>query len=341
VRAVVLAGGAGARLEPAEVDDPVPGPGQVVARVRYCGICGSDLHIAASAGRAGMVMGHEIAGVLEEVGEGVDDRWVPGTPVTARPFLGCGTCTWCARGRPDHCAAFHLVGYTRPGGFAERVLLSGDELFQLPASLAGPEQALVEPLAVALHGLRRAGVRRGEPVAVLGAGPIGLAVTTWARTLGAGPVLVSDPVAGRRDLASGFGADAVVDPTTEDVAAACRQTLCTEPSLVVECSGKPGMIQQAMHLAAVDGRVGVVGACMAPDTLVPFTGLHKELEVRFALYYDRRDFVDTLQALDDGSLAVEGLITDVVGLDALPDTFATMLAGSDRGKVVVTPRAPA
>jgi threonine dehydrogenase-like Zn-dependent dehydrogenase len=109
------------------------------------------------------------------------------------------------------------------------------------------------------------------------------------------------------------------------------------PPVVVECSGKAGLIDQAMALAAVNGRVGVVGACMSSDTFFPFTGLQKELDVRFAVYYDRQDFVDTLRALDDGSLVVHGLVTDVVDLDALPGTFAQLLAGAENGKVVVVP----
>ena len=336
MRAVVLTGTDG-RLESAEVDDPVPGPGHIVARVRACGICGSDLHIATAVGTPGTIMGHEFAGVIEEVGPDVDDRWVPGTPITARPFSSCGKCRSCHAGRPDHCRGFHLLGATRPGGFAQRILLSADELFLLPSSLTGPDQALVEPLAVARHVLRRTGFGVGERLAVLGAGPIGLAVTAWARALGAGAVVVSDPVAARRSLATMLGADAAVDPTADDVRATCRRVLGGAPPVVVECSGKPGLIDQAMTLAAVAGRIGVVGACMASDTVFPFTGLRKELDVRFAVYYDRQDFVDTLRALDDGSLRVEGLVTDVIDLDALPHTFATLLAGADTGKVVIVP----
>lgn len=336
MRAVVLTDTLG-RLETTDVADPVPGPGQVVARVRACGICGSDLHIATAFGRPGTIMGHEIAGTIEEVGAGVDDRWVPGTAVTARPFSSCGRCVFCDSGRPDHCRQFHLLGATRPGGFAERALLSADELYALPASLTGPEQALIEPLAVARHVLRRTGFAAGEKVAVLGAGPIGLAVTAWARALEAQRVVVSDPVATRRALAATLGADATVDPTTDDVAATCRSVLGGAPPVVVECSGKPGLIDEAMTLAAVNGRVGVVGACMATDTFFPFTGLQKELDVRFAVYYDRQDFVDTLAALDDGTLVVEGLVTDVIDLDALPETFAKMLAGAENGKIVVVP----
>ncbi|HVC69323.1 MAG TPA: alcohol dehydrogenase catalytic domain-containing protein [Acidimicrobiales bacterium] len=336
MRAVVLTGVDG-RLETAEVDDPVPSPGHVVVRVQACGICGSDLHIAKAYGTPGTIMGHEIAGVIEDVGADVDDRWVPGTAVTARPFSSCGKCRYCRAGRPDHCRQFHLLGATRPGGFAERALLSADELYALPASLIGAEQALVEPLAVARHVLRRLGFGAGERLAVLGAGPIGLAVTAWARALKAGGVVVSDPVATRRDLARALGADAAVDPTTDDIAATCRGVLGGAPPVVVECSGKPGLIDQAMTLAAVEARIGVVGACMSFDTVFPFTALSKELDLRFAVYYDRQDFVDTLRALDDGSLVVEGLVTDIIDLDALPDAFANLLTAAETGKVVVVP----
>jgi (R,R)-butanediol dehydrogenase / meso-butanediol dehydrogenase / diacetyl reductase len=336
VRAVVLTG-TGGELEVAEVDDPVPGPAEVVVAVRACGICGSDVHIATVVGTAGTIMGHEIAGVVEERGSGVHEGWTPGTAVTARPFSSCGICGSCRSGRADHCRQFHLRGATRPGGFAERTVLSAEELYVLPASLTGPDQALAEPLAVARHVLRRVELRAGERLAVLGAGPIGLAVTAWARALGAGSVVVSDPNARRRELAVALGADAVIDPTAEDIGPACRRALGGRPPIVLECTGKVGLIDQAMTLADTEGRIGVVGACMSSDAFLPFTALRKELDVRFAVYYDRQDFVDTLRGLDDGSLVVEGLVTDVIGLDALPDVFAQMLAGAGTGKVVVVP----
>jgi len=336
VRAVVLTAQQ-PRLEVAEVPDPVPEPGQVVVRVSACGICGSDLHVAGLLGSPGTILGHEIAGVIDEVGAGVDGRWTAGTAVTARPFASCGACRHCQAGRPDHCGSFDLLGFTRPGGFAERVALSAGELYVLPASVTGVEQALVEPLAVARHGLRRAALAAGEPVAVLGGGPIGLAVTAWARALGAGPILVSDPVPARRALAERLGADATVDPGAEDVARACERALGGAPPVVVECAGRAGLIEQGLQLVAVDGRVAVVGVCMAPDTIFPWSGLHKEVDLRFVLYYERADFVDTLRALDDHTLVVEGLVTDVVDLDGLPAAFASLVAKADTGKVVVAP----
>ena len=174
------------RLEVVEVADPQPQEGEVVVRVTACGICGSDLHVSSTVAPPGAVLGHEIAGVIEEVGRGVAKRWSIGAQVTARPFTGCGTCPFCQRGRADHCSAFQLVGLQRAGGFAERAVFDADELFALPDAITGPHQALIEPLAVARRALRRGGLIPGEDLTVLGAGPIGLAVVasgprSWRR----------------------------------------------------------------------------------------------------------------------------------------------------------------
>ncbi|MEL7209369.1 MAG: alcohol dehydrogenase catalytic domain-containing protein, partial [Actinomycetota bacterium] len=178
-------------LELTTVDDPVPTGDDVVLAVEGCGICGSDLHVASAVGPPGTIMGHEITGVVEAHGPDADpDRWPVGRQVVARPFTGCGTCRWCEADRPDHCEHFGLVGLERAGGFAELVAVSGRELFDVPATLAAPERALVEPLAIARHALRRAGFVPGEPILVLGGGPIGLATTAWARALGDGPIVV-------------------------------------------------------------------------------------------------------------------------------------------------------
>ena len=317
------------RLEVVDVADPVPGEGEVVLRVTGCGICGSDLHVAKTIGPPGTILGHEVAGVVEEAGRGVDARWRRGTAVVGRPLVGCRECSHCRRGRPDHCDAFTFIGMQRPGGFAEYVTFPADELFAVPAGVAQADQALTEPLAVARHALRRGGLRPGEAVTVLGAGPIGLAVTAWARALGAARIVVSDPLAERRELALAVGADAAVPPAEVPDAGGT--------SLVVECAGKPGLIDQALQLADVDGRVVVVGICMAPDTIFPWRGLAKEIDVRFAVYYDPADFTETLDALDSARLAAGAMVTETVSLDELPARFLQLADAPDGGKVVLRP----
>lgn len=320
-----------------DIDDPEPGPHEVVLRVTECGICGSDLHIAAHLAPVGAVLGHEIAGTIEQLGALVDPaRWTLGAAVTARPLIGCGTCPHCTRGRPDHCAAFALVGLDRPGGFAELTTVRADELFALPASSTIEDRALVEPLAVARRAVRRAGLEEGDTVAVLGAGPIGLAVIAWARHLGIEKIVASDPSATRRELAAKLGATLVLDPTADDLV----ETVTSgpgSPSVVFECSGRPGLIQQAMNLAAIEGRVTVVGICLTDDITYPYTGIHKELDVRYAIYYGREDFLDTIDALHDGTLDASAMVTEIIDLAALPERFARLGRDADGGKVIVRP----
>jgi 2-desacetyl-2-hydroxyethyl bacteriochlorophyllide A dehydrogenase len=329
VKAVVLSAQR-PQLETAELPDPRPSTGEVVVRVTGCGICGSDLHLASNMAEPGTVLGHEIAGVVEELGAGVTQARV-GDAVAVRPFVGCGACKYCLAGRHDHCASFELIGMQRAGGFAEHTVARASELFHLPGAMRAEDHALVEPFAVARRGLRRGGLVAGESVIILGGGPIGLAVTSWARALGAGRIVVSDPLQQRRDLALALGADDAVDPG--EIAGVAGEGA----PLVVECSGKAGVVDQALQLAAIDGRVAVVGICMANDTYFPWWGIHKELDVRFSIYYGREDFTDTIDAFARGDLRPDGLVTETIGLDQVPERFARLATEGDAGKVVITP----
>ena len=326
------------RLEMADVPAPVPGPGEALLRITGCGICGSDLHLASQLAAPGAVLGHEIAGVVAGLGAGVDPaRWPDGTAVVARPFGGCGSCPYCRGGRADHCAHFELVGLERPGGFAEFVTVRGDELFQLPAAIAADEQPLVEPLAVVRHAFRRGQVTAADRVAVLGAGPIGLAAVAWAVAIGVRAVAVSEPSILRRDLALGLGATAVVDPTTDPVAAAIADATEGGPSVILECSGRPGLIEQAIEMATVEARIVVVGICPQNDEIFPFWALSKELDIRFSIYYGREDFTDTLDALGTHRLDARSMVTETITLEELPDRFAQLERDPDAGKVLVRP----
>jgi len=337
VRAVVLAEDR-PRLELADVPIPEPGPAEALLRVTGCGICGSDLHLASQLAATGAVLGHEIAGEVAGVGADVDPgRWQRGQAVVARPFSGCGRCAFCTGGRADHCAQFQLIGLERAGGFAEFVTVRADELFALPASVSGDEQPLVEPLAVVRRAMRRGGVTSSDRVAVLGAGPIGLAAVAWAVALGVQSVVVSEPSPLRRDLAARLGATTTLDPGEGPVAAGVFEATGGGPTVVLECSGRPGLIEQAMEMTVVDGRVVVVGICLQDDTIFPFWGLSKELDIRFSIYYGREDFTDTIDALQGHRLEAVPMVTETIGLEKLPDRFARLERDPDAGKVIVRP----
>jgi (R,R)-butanediol dehydrogenase/meso-butanediol dehydrogenase/diacetyl reductase len=335
MRAVVLSEDR-PRLELVEVPDPEPGPGEALVRVTGCGICGSDLHVATAVAPVGMVFGHEIAGTVEALGKGVDPAvWTVGDAVAVRPFVGCGRCPSCERGRADHCDRFELLGVARPGGFAEMTVVQADEVFRLPAAVTGLEQALVEPLAIARRAVNRAGLVPTDRVAILGGGPIGQAIAAWARHLGVEQLIVTDPEPTRRALAERLGATRAIDPVGDELAMV--ELALAGCSVVFECVGRPGMIRQAMDLAGVEGRVVVVGVCIHDDTFFPYTGLHKELDVRYSIYYERRDFLDTIAVLDRGGLQLDGFVEGTVDLEGLADRFAALLAGAEGGKVVLTP----
>lgn len=319
----------------ADVADPVAGSGDVVVSVSGCGVCGSDLHVTSMLAAEGSILGHEIAGVIEDIGAGVDG-WRIGASVAVRPIAGCGRCDQCERGRPDHCPSFKLLGYDRAGGFAPFVSVDARELFALSAGIDPVQQPLVEPLAVARRAARRAGLRSSDRVAILGGGPIGLAVAAWARTLGVERLLVSEPSPLRRDLAAALGA-IPADPTSAALGETVRAALGAAPTVVFECSGRAGLIQQAMELADVDARVVVVGICPSVDEFFPWTGISKELDVRFAIYYGREDFDETIAALDSHRLDAAAMVTEEINLDALPARFARLVREPDAGKVIVRP----
>ena len=182
-----------------------------MVKVGRCGICGSDLHMTEDPafGRgAGDVLGHEFAGEVVALGKGAEGIAL-GDLVSVIPLASCGRCASCLAGEPAWCAHFGLQG----GGYAEYALTRPNQCVTLPRSASLADGAIIEPLAVALHGVNMSGLKTGDRMLVLGAGPIGLAVAFWARRLGAGRVVVQDVVALQEERALAMGATAfVVDP---------------------------------------------------------------------------------------------------------------------------------
>ena len=335
MRAAVLQG-PDLPLAVTEVDEPVPGDGDLLLRVDACGICGSDIHIADALPLPGLVLGHEFCGTVEAVGGGVEG-WAVGDRAAGLPLSTCGRCAACLSGRPRKCATAQMIGIERPGAFAELVAIPAASAFRLPRGLDARHGALVEPLAVGLHTVDRAGISPGDDVLVLGGGPVGLAVALWLQHLGAREVGLSDPVASRRDLAAQLGATATFDPGAGDVGAAFAEVAGAPPAVVIECVGVPGLIQHACDLVAIDGTVVVAGVCIGDDQLVPLVPLQKEIDLRFAFYYRTRDWDLTLRALDDRRIDPLPLVTHEIDLDAVPERFAALAHPTTECKVLIRP----
>ena len=343
MRAMVLRGKA---LSIEDVDVPTPGPMQVLAKVRACGICGSDLHAARfmdemiansrASGRTawdtldqerGLVMGHEFVAEIVSAGPGAED-WKPGTRVTSVPVL------------PDPAAenGFRSIGYSPeiPGAYSEFVLMGSAALLKVEDGVPDEVAATTEPCAVGLHAVREANIQPGEHVVVMGAGPIGLMTLLWLKKETGAHVTISDMAPARRGLAVKLGADLVVDPNAQGVLESHSALTGGAPTVVFECVGVPGTLQQAMSLVERRGRVVVVGVCMEEDRLRPMIGINKHLTMQFVLGYTPQEYAEALAALSDGSVDTRPMITRIIGLEELPAAFAA-LAKPDDCKVVMKP----
>ena len=314
--------------------DPVPGPGEVVLKVARCGICGSDLHMTEDAAygiKPGEVLGHEFAGEVVALGSGVSGL-ASGDRVAAIPLMGCGRCPSCLAGEPAWCAEFALQG----GGYAEYVRTRAEQCVRLPRSASLADGAIIEPLAVALHGVMLSGVRPHDKVLVLGAGPIGLGVAFWARRLGAARVVVQDIVPHQQERALAMGAtDFIVD--REDPVGAAERALGGKADIVYECVGVPGLIAQAARQARIKGTVLILGLCTRPDSFVPFEVLSKELRLQTSAFFKRQEYEAALDALDAGAAQPRLLVSDTIGLEQVPVSFEALKSRTHHCKVLIAP----
>jgi 2-desacetyl-2-hydroxyethyl bacteriochlorophyllide A dehydrogenase len=327
----------GAMLELSEVPDPVAGPGELVVRVRNCGICGSDLHAAKFGFQmpAGTIMGHEFSAVVDQVGDGVSG-FAPGDPVVVMSYLACGECEACRSGNGSRCRRMRLVGFGDvPGAYAEKMKTTAASCFKMPSGMSHRLAATVEPLVVGLHGVHRAQLRAGETCVIMGAGPIGLVTLLWARFAGARAIVVSEMADGRREKALEMGADAAVHPRTKNPAAVMQEMTGAPPDVIFECIGAPGTLDEAVTYARRGGRVVVLGVCMEEDAMRPIQAMNKELDIRFSLGLEPGEVETAIAMLAAGRITTAPMITHLVGLEELPRAFAALSRPSDQTKVML------
>lgn len=371
-----------ATLSVVELPDLVPGRGQLVLDVLACGVCGSDLHAREHCDDLGAVMaeldypdfmsrstatvlGHEFVGSVRERGRGARRSFREGAHVVSLPLV-----------RRD--GRSHSIGLSplAPGGYAEQVLVQQSLSFVVPNGLAPSVAALTEPMAVALHAVNTAEVRRRDTAVVLGCGPVGLMVICWLRARGVRTIIAADYSAGRRALAERCGAHIVVDPADGspyagvpglrtapeffDLAVDSMDKLRLVPGwrhvfraadrlgaalprgpVVFECVGVPGMVESVVSAAPYRSRVVVVGVCMGADSFRPSLAINKELELRFVLCYTPLEFRDALHAMADGTVDPSPLVTGTVGLSGVESAFAALGDPDRHAKVLVDPRSAA
>ncbi len=324
----------GKPLQLERVADPTPAGRDVVINVGRCGICGSDLHVTEDAAfhlPAGTVLGHEYAGEIVAIGPAVERARV-GDRVAVVPIRSCGECAECLVGQPAWCTTKRLEG----GGYGEYSLADERQCVPLPRGLSMADGAIIEPLAVALHGVKLAGIVPGAKVLVIGAGPIGIATAFWARRLGAGRVAVTAASRRREALAMEVGATAFIDPA-DNGPEAVNKALGGQPEIVFEAVGKPGLIAQSIAQVRPRGTIVVLGLCAAEDHFVPFAAVAKEARIQASAFWDVRDFEIAIDALDAGAVALRHMVTDTVPLAEMPDMFEALRSRTTQCKVLVQP----
>ena len=323
------------------VDDPTPGPGEVLVKSRACGICGSDLHAAlhtedfvATSRESGgafklttfepVVLGHEFCAEVVDYGPGTERKHAPGRLVCSVPML--------LRAQPL------AIGYDDkvPGGFAEYMLLSERMMLSVPEGTPVTAAALTEPMAVGLHAVNKARLGGKEAVLVIGTGPVGLAVLTALKANHAGPIIASDPSAGRRRFAERQGADAALDPSVDDPFA--HPDVARAKELVIfECVGVPGMLDRLFLDAPQNARIVVVGVCLQTDQVRPLIAINKELSLQFVLGYSMEEFESSLRAIADGRFDVAPMVTSEVALRDVEAAFRSLADPEGDAKIVVNP----
>lgn len=322
---------------------PVPavGPRQVLLEVSHCGVCGSDLHMLwEDWGTPGSIAGHEYSGVVVKVGDRVEG-WRLGDRAVGGPRRGCGHCRSCADGRPNLCTGRPRSGIDPYfGAFARYKVVDDECLYPIPPGLDLRTAALTEPLAVALHGIRKVTLTPATRVLVTGAGPIGLLTVALLGASGSADTTVSEPAPRRKELARRLRPSAVVDPGDLPTPAMPMDLVDSPYQVAFECSGNREAMESALANLDVGGTLVLLGTGMRRPRFDPNRMILNELTVTGAVEYTPEDYIASIDLLTRGQLPVEVLIEpEDQPLGRLEWALEQLSRGELAGKVMVVPHA--
>jgi L-iditol 2-dehydrogenase len=300
---------------------PAPGPHEVLVQVAAVGVCGSDVHYYRH-GRIGdfivnepMILGHELSGRIVAVGDSVDTGRV-GQRVAVEPQHPCRRCKQCTAGRYNLCPAMEF--YATPpidGAFCKYVITDAEMAHPVPDSMSDEAAALLEPLSVAITTMRKAGIAPGSTLLIAGAGPIGVICAQTARAFGAARIVVSDPVASRREKVLEFGATEVIDPMTFDVAA-----LDPQVDAFVDASGAAPAVVSGVKAVGPAGRVVLVGMG-AEDYALPI-GYIQNMEITVTGVFRYTDtWPAGIHLVTSGAVDLDGMVTGRYDLEHVADAL--------------------
>lgn len=339
MKAAVFYGKGDLRVE--EAVKPVAAKGEILIKVRACGVCGTDVHIfsgdeGAAKTTPPVILGHEFSGEVEETGEGVVD-FRKGDRVCVDPNVLCGECFYCKSALGHFCEHMQGIGTTVNGGFAQYVAVPAKQAYKLADGTSFEEGAMTEPVACCLHGIDMSNIRPGDGVAVIGGGMIGLIMLQLARLKGAARVVLIEPVSQKRETALKLGAFMTVDPVKEDAKAAIARAGIKRLSCVIECVGLVSTIEQAIDIAGKAATVMMFGLTKPEAELKvkPFTVFQKEIVLKSSFinpYTQGR----ALNLINSKALDVSSMVAEVVPLEKLSAVLSDASLRA-KGKFIVRP----
>ncbi len=325
-------------LELVEREIPKPAPHQVLLKIRAAGICGTDIHILHGDAPAGfpVVLGHEVSGEVVECGEHVTTLQL-GDRVTVDPNVYCGHCAFCRSGDIHLCENIRCFGIFSDGGFAEYAVIAANFAYKIPDNMSWVEGAMIEPAACCMHGADMAQYKMGDTVLIHGVGAIGNMHVQFAKLRGASTIIVSDPIASRRELALQMGADYAIDPLAQDVYAEVQKILPERPRIIMDCTGRPQVIEQAVPQVRWGGRIVMFGVCPSDATISINPAYVNDREITLCGSYDYLNaHKPAIELIASGRLTVKPLASHVFSLDDYEKAFAAF-GTKDSMKIVIAP----
>lgn len=334
-----------------DIPEPVIQPGTVKIEVKWAGICGTDLHEYLAGPIfipketphpltnevAPVVLGHEYAGVVTEVGEGVEHLAV-GDRVCVEPIYACGKCPQCKAGRYNECPNLGFHGLAGGGGgFSEYTVFDAEKVFKIPNEMTFEQGALVEPTAVAVHAVRQSKLKAGDRIAVFGAGPIGLLTVLAAKAGGASEIYVVELSEERKQIARELGVTAVIDPRETDAVQEINRLTNGGVDIAFEVTGVDVVLNNAIESTDYGGQTVIVSVWEGKANILPNMLVLAEREIKGILAY-RDIFPAVIKLISSGQIPAEKLITKKIKLDDLVEEgFEALVREKNHVKILIQP----
>lgn len=332
---------------PADISKPEIGDNEILLEMKKAAICGTDMRILAGTKTKGVrypsVIGHEMCGLISEVGKNVTGFEV-GEKVAIANVIPCGSCLACLGGRENACMNRKAIGYEFDGGFEEyiripEIAITSGNVIKLPDEVSFTAGALIEPLACCIRGLKNAGTGFNDTVLIVGAGPIGLMHMQLSKIAGAKQVIVSEPNEMRREIALELGADKVVDPTADNLEAIVKEaTDGMGADIIVMAIGVPALVNSTLKLCKKGGTVNLfAGFAGTGECSIEVNTIHyNEITVNGSTAYKRADYLEAADMVKGGKINLDKIATHTFSIDEFQKAYEICKDGQGL-KVMIEP----